>query len=51
MAHPQKKAVWSAVEFHSYRGPIELRASIKRVCADMYEDCTNAVKEEIERIV
>jgi transposase len=27
--------------------PIELRASIERVCTDMYEGYTNAVKEEI----
>jgi hypothetical protein len=51
VAHPKIKAVRSAVEFHGYGGPIELRASIKRVRADMYEGCTNAVKEEIERIV
>ncbi len=27
--------------------PLELRASIERVCTDMYEGCTNAVKEEV----
>jgi transposase len=27
--------------------PLELRASIERVCADMYEGYTNAVKEEV----
>jgi len=29
--------------------PGQLRASIKRVCADMYEGYTNAVKEEVAR--